>query len=120
MDSIHLKKKFNHVMTMQRNLKEHLAQFQEGSEELIKYYHIKCSIIQQLEACKELLVGIYEIAIRTGTDVDNSRLLKVYQFFYRNASDIQHHLQHIDIPRGSTAIWGIVVLIAVIYLWATV
>ncbi|EGT38286.1 hypothetical protein CAEBREN_07410 [Caenorhabditis brenneri] len=69
---------------------------------------------------REHVVDLYQAAIEEDLDLDGSRLLKVYRFIYRNAEQIHRQLALIDVPNNSNAVWGIIILVAIMYLYAAV
>ncbi|CAL2031188.1 unnamed protein product [Caenorhabditis brenneri] len=69
---------------------------------------------------REHVVDLYQAAIEEDLDLDGSRLLKVYRFIYRNAAQLRSLLALIDVPNETNAVWGIIILVAIMYLYAAV
>ncbi|CAL2031191.1 unnamed protein product [Caenorhabditis brenneri] len=129
MNAVQLKQHFNNIKRLQEELKEECARVEKIVEELKTFpYMTKDDLDRieqasrncehQLKECKKNLVNMYKLAIIKDVDLDNTRLLKVFQFFYRNALQITYWLRCINLPRGSTSIWVIILATAFIYLWA--
>ncbi|CAL2031204.1 unnamed protein product [Caenorhabditis brenneri] len=129
MNAVQLKQHFNNTKRLQQDLKKEHEKIEKIAEELKTcsfmtkdhFDHVEQmsrNLEQQLKNCKENLVDMYKLAIIDGVDVDNTRLLKVFQFFFRNAPHITYLLRCINLPRGSTSIWVIILATAFIYLWA--
>ncbi|CAL2031189.1 unnamed protein product [Caenorhabditis brenneri] len=125
MDPARLKFQFNTTKSLKVELKGELEELTEEwrtfpQNRLESIRQARCSFEQILRECEENLVNMYRLAIMEGIDVDDSRLLKVYQFIFRHGADLQHLLGCIRVPGGSDLIWDVVILTAIIYLWATV
>ncbi|EGT31889.1 hypothetical protein CAEBREN_09219 [Caenorhabditis brenneri] len=129
MSAVQLKQHFNNMKKIQEELKEKIERIGEISEEFKTFPSVTKDHFEKIEQmirdcehemkeCKKSLVGMYKDAIMEGVDLDNTRLLKVFQFFFRNAAQITYWLRCINLPRGSTSIWVIVLATAFIYLWA--
>ncbi|EGT38184.1 hypothetical protein CAEBREN_25108 [Caenorhabditis brenneri] len=129
MNAVQLKQHFNNIKRLQEELKEECARVEKIVEELKTFPHMTKDDLDrieqasrncehQLKECKKNLVNMYKLAIIKDVDLDNTRLLKVFQFFIRNALQITYWLRCINLPRGSTSIWVIVLATAFIYLWA--
>ncbi|EGT38296.1 hypothetical protein CAEBREN_22203 [Caenorhabditis brenneri] len=131
MDAVQLKRIFNNTKRIQEGLKKEYERIEEIAGlmktftfpimtkdhfEYVEQMSRNCE--HEMKECKENLVYMYKLAIIKGVDVDNTRLLKVFQFFFRNALQITFWLRCINLPRGSNSIWVIVLATAFIYLWA--
>ncbi|CAL2031203.1 unnamed protein product [Caenorhabditis brenneri] len=129
MSAVQLKQHFNNMKKIQEELKEKIERIGEIAEEFKNFPSVTKEQFEkidqmirdcehELKECKESLVDMYKDAIIEGVDLDNTRLLKVFQFFFRKAAQITYWLRCINLPRGSTSIWIIVLATAFIFLWA--
>ncbi|EGT38198.1 hypothetical protein CAEBREN_21871 [Caenorhabditis brenneri] len=129
MSAVQLKQHFNNMKKIQEELKQKLGRIGEIAEEFRTFPSVTKDHFEKIDQmirdcehemkeCKESLVDMYKDAIIQGVDLDNTRLLKVFQFFFRNAGRITYLLRCINLPRGSTSIWVIILATAFIYLWA--
>ncbi|EGT38273.1 hypothetical protein CAEBREN_03754 [Caenorhabditis brenneri] len=93
----------------------------EGKDRLMEILLAHKRMYESLiEGRRALFVELYELAIRLDVDVDGSRLLKVYRFIFRNSTELLQQLALIDVPHESNAVWGIIILTAVMFLYAAV
>ncbi|EGT39499.1 hypothetical protein CAEBREN_08049 [Caenorhabditis brenneri] len=74
------------------------------------------------EQREDMLAGELGRALQREADLQAqcSRLLKVYRFIYRNLDKLRHQLALIYVPHKSNAVWGIIILTAIMFLYAAV
>ncbi|EGT38257.1 hypothetical protein CAEBREN_11648 [Caenorhabditis brenneri] len=124
MDPEALKNDFKRLRSMKNRMENSIAET-DSFIDIAKRGKLMCLkdflehrelLVDVQKECNRRMVTLYKSAIVNDVDIDGTRLLKVYQFFFRNISQIGMLLRHL--PRGSNAIWGIVILTAIIFLYA--
>ncbi|EGT38258.1 hypothetical protein CAEBREN_00694 [Caenorhabditis brenneri] len=75
---------------------------------------------EDIEDYRDEVVDLYKLAVEYDMDVDGSRLLMVYRFIYRNSDQLHDQLALVNVPNESNAVWGIIILTAIMFLYAAV